>query len=342
MAALSENQVLEWREKGGVMVHGILEEDLLRKLILRARDLYPATSGVVEDFGATNTDCIFPSLETENACLNEIALHPKIIEAVAQLLGVEVDRIRLSQCELWHKRGIESSPGEMLHKEPANTAAVFDTSSNSDQRMHIDAFNHYLTFPPTFDKPEAVSMIVYYNDSSEVEGQTAIVKRQGPEDVAYNPSSEVPGEHPFLMTPGGRSDLIWINSKEKAEASLSKTHPDVAHFRATHLYPREEKMAFKEGSILFYRLDTWHRGTPVKPGKDRIVHNLVYKLSGCDHINSWGTGAARNNYTINQTVERIVATRKEAVVLGFPAPDSTSWDSRLSALTKARYNHLQK
>jgi hypothetical protein len=60
MPALDEKQVLEWREKGGVMVHGILEEDLLRKLILRARDLYPATSGVVEDFSVTRDGkCLF-------------------------------------------------------------------------------------------------------------------------------------------------------------------------------------------------------------------------------------------------------------------------------------------
>jgi hypothetical protein len=86
-----------------------------------------------------------------------------------------------------------------------------------------------------------------------------------------------------------------MNAKEKVEGTYMDTHPEIAAFRSK-LYDREQRTSFKPGTVLFYRLDTWHRGTPVKEGKQRIVHNLVFKKCGCDWINSWNTGAARYMY----------------------------------------------
>ena len=59
----------------------------------------------VDDFGANAGDMVFPSLQPANSCLNDIPLHPNIVGSAAQLLGVDVDDIRLSQCELWTKSG---------------------------------------------------------------------------------------------------------------------------------------------------------------------------------------------------------------------------------------------
>ena len=98
-------------------------------------------------------------------------------------------------------------------------------------------------------------MIIYYSDSEDW-GSTAVVPRNGCEDVAYNPSDTIPGPHPFLLTPGGRADLIWQNARAKVEETLRKSHPDVAAFRATHLYPREKSIEYKMG--LSYSIDWIH------------------------------------------------------------------------------------
>ncbi len=335
--ALSADQVAKWKNEGSVMVDGLLEESLLDQINLCANEVYGDSKTHHADFGATVSDVIFPSLQPENQILNEIPLHPKICTAVSQLLGCDMHDVRLSQCELWGKYGSQQTD---LDDDNSSKDAIYDRSPNSDQRIHIDAFNHYLTFPSPWDKPEAVSMIIYYNDSDICNGMTAVVPRQGPNDPAYHPSEHSLGCHPFLLTPGGRSDLIWTNAKKKAEARLEQTHPDIAEFRAKHLYGREIKIPFKRGSILFYRLDTWHRGTPVIPGQHRRVHNLVYRRAGCDWINSWNAGAARHMYTLNQTIEKLISSRQEAVVLGFPASHTAYWTEELERFCHARYEAI--
>ena len=336
---MSVEDIQSWREKGAVLVDGLLSEELVMRIRQCAEDLYSGARNV-EDFGSNVPDAVFPSLQARNACLNEIPLSSNITAAVGQLLGCKVEDCRLSQCELWQKKGNDENLQDDVNHEN-NVDAVFDASSNNDQRIHIDAFNHYLTFPSDWDKPEAVAMIVYYADSTDCGGCTAIVHREGYDDPAYHPSDQSPGPHPFLLTPGGRADLHWMNAKAKVEATLAKSHPDVAEFRAAHLYPREELKSYSKGSILFYRMDVWHRGTPVTHGKVRYVHNLVYKKAHCDWITSWNNGAARSMYSLNQTMEKIIANRPEAVVLGYPAVDSSYWDTSSREKVQARYEFLK-
>ena len=164
---------------------------------------------------------------------------------------------------------------------------------NANQRIHCDYPNHSLVMPPPWEHPEVVSIIVYYDDSALTGGQTSVVPRTGPHDPAYAAQnlqtvnsrvhngeevavSEVqqlepsklqehsepvtePAEHPLLLTPGARGDLPWINDKDHAEKYLAQQHPAVASFRRTHLYPREQPLMFRTGTVLFYRHDVWHR-----------------------------------------------------------------------------------
>ena len=164
----------------------------------------------------------------------------RLLRAVHQLLGTPDDGIRLSQCDLWGKRGSVDNN--------------FSPYCNSNQRIHCDYPNHTLVMPPSWENPEVVSMIVYYDESKFVGGETRVVPREGPADPAYHNLSS-----PLLLTPGGRSDLLWVNDCEHAEEYLKKNFPDVHKFRQEHLYPRECKVGFETGSILFYRHDIWHR-----------------------------------------------------------------------------------
>lgn len=169
-------------------------------------------------------------------------LNMRLLRAVQQLLQTDDHGLRLTQCDLWGKRGSEETS--------------FTKYCNSDQRVHCDYPNHTLVVPPSWDRPEVVSIIVYFDDSSVVGGETRVVPRSGPDDPAYTGSG---ADNRLLQTPGARGDLLWVNDRTHAEAYLAEAAPEVHRFREEHLYPRECKVGFETGSILFYRHDIWHR-----------------------------------------------------------------------------------
>ena len=157
--------------------------------------------------------------------------------------------------------------------------------------------------PSDWHNPDAVAMIIYYDESDVTGGETHLVPRVDGNDCCYHTGSDSGTDSdtfPLLKTPGGRADIPWINNKGTAEAYLKDKHPDIHSFRETQLYAREVKGKFHRGTCLFYRLDLWHRGTPVNPHCIRRVQNLVYKREGCDWINSWNAGAAKDMYDRRQ------------------------------------------
>ena len=62
----------------------------------------------------------------------------------------------------------------------------------------------------------------------------------------------------------------------KMEDYFKQNHPDVYHFRK-ELYQHERIITPKKGDVLLYRLDVWHRGTPVKQNHTRFAMNLLWK-----------------------------------------------------------------
>jgi hypothetical protein len=282
---LSQEQAHSWREKGFCVVDPqvggtpanplgwIFTEQEVHRYRTAARTAVLGNGVDVQalpdmkNFGGVG----FPFLARKSDALNELTLHSRIIRAVRQLLEISsTDVPILSQAECWVKRDAEPSPD--LPAEFVNT----------DQRMHCDYPNHYLTHPPTWYNPEAVAMIVYLDDCVDCGGETAFVPREGEDDDAYR--------YPYINMPGV-ADMPWINDKTHAERYLSNHFPEVHSFREK-LYAREQKVHYKIGTILIYRLDLWHRGTPLNKDKDRAVVNLLFKKSDAKHITSWHRGWA--------------------------------------------------
>jgi len=91
-------QVREWVEKGFVLVDGLLPLSLIQRLAKSARRRFPAPTSDeaqhLNDFGAGMT---FPD---EDPAFNELTLHPRLAEAVAQLLTVAIHELRLTQSDL--------------------------------------------------------------------------------------------------------------------------------------------------------------------------------------------------------------------------------------------------
>jgi hypothetical protein len=60
--------------------------------------------------------------------------------------------------------------------------------------IYTDYGNNTLVHPPDWYDPECVAMIIYYSDSDECGGSTALVPRQGVDDPAY--------QWPLIAMPG--------------------------------------------------------------------------------------------------------------------------------------------
>ena len=309
---LNVDQIKQWREAGFVFVHGVFPSDVVAILRSEAHKRFPAAdtedSSRVRGFGS---NIVFPSDISEH---NLMTLDQTLLQTVAQLLACSVDDIRLTQSDVWAKYGRDESDED------------FD---NSDQRMHVDYPNHTLVHPPRWDRPEAVEAIVYLDNIEDCSGPTAVVERLGPQDPAYR--------WPIIDTPGV-ADLDYVNDRGRAEDYFSAKRPALSNWRKS-LYEREAYVQYHVGAVLFYRHDTWHRGTPLQKGKRRIVMNLTFRRSMSEWISTLHIGWAWASYRPGKPLSHLLAnlTVDQRTVLGFPKPGSDYWNSQTLAAVEARY-----
>jgi len=312
---LTAHQIKRWRTQGFALVHDLLPDSLLQETQADATAAFPdpndPAAANITDFGSGQS-FVFPS---RSRAANALTLHPSLLQAVADLLAVPIGETRLTQSDIWIKYGRETTN---------------DPYDNADQRIHCDYPNHTLTHPPAWATPDAVEMIIYLGCEADCGGATAVVPRAGDNDPAY--------PWPITLTPG-IGDVPYINNRARAEAYLREHAPAAAEFRQTHLYAREHYTAYRFGSILFYRHDTWHRGTPVRPGGARVVANLTFKRATSDWINVLHPGWSWSMYQPDQPVEHLIAQAsvEQRAVLGFPLPGSSYWTSDTIAAVAQRY-----
>lgn len=318
---LTDDQIGRWRSNGFVFLDGLFDDRLIADLVEAATARYPApgTSEAenISNFGsgaapATVAPLVFPApVET----FNQLTLDPGLLSAVGQLLQLPVSELRLTQSDLWAKYGRATTRG-----------GRFD---NQDQRIHVDYPNHTLVHPAPWDRPEAVEIIVYLSDHARCGGSTAVVPRQGPDDPAYR--------WPIVDSPG-IADLDWINDRPRAEAYIATARPELAAWRQ-NLYDREVQTRFRLGSVLLYRHDTWHRGTPLIPGTMRLAHNLTFRRADCEWISTLHPGWSWAMYRQDKLMERMIAALSvdQRSVLGFPKPGSPYWSAETVAAVDARY-----
>lgn len=312
---LSKEQIKKWRENGFLLIDNLIEDDLLINALSKLNQIYPNIDNINEviklsnnqDFGS-NGKLEFPCKHQE---LNKITLSENIINASQQLLGEE---IRLIQSDVWSKYGGEKNS---------------NIYNNRDQRVHVDYPNNTLVHPSPWETPDAVALIVYFDDSTITAGGTAVVPKNEKTKDLYN--------FPILNNPG-IAGIPWRNDKESLENLLKDTHPEIYSFRQK-LYQNEKFIKFKPGTILFYRHDIWHRGTPVNLGKVRRVMNLAYRRESCDWLTNWNIGWARNMYDEENYIEKLISSCnvRQRNILGFPKPGSKYWNEMTLEGVEKRY-----
>lgn len=260
------------------------------------------------DFGSPDKQLEFPSCIEP---LDDLVLNEQLLGAVQQLLSTQ--DIRLLQADLWAKIGVENDS----HEAQANT----------DQRMHMDYGNNSLLHPD-WQHPETVAAIIYYDDSAETAGGTAFVTRNGDNDPAY--------QTPFIHMPG-QAGKPFFNDRKTVEDWFRVNDPAAFELREK-LYQREQLVEFKPGTILFYRHDIWHRGTPLTAGKLRRVHNLAWKRADARGWSIWNQGWARQSYYGN--VEALIGRSSplQRSLLDFPLPGDSYWTKHKLDNVTARFS----
>ena len=315
---LASKQIEQWRQQGFCFVSNLLPSDLVQELIQAAEQNFPEpgsdAAADISDFGSAGK-FTFPSRKVS---FNKMTLHPALLSAIAQLLNTKENELRLSQADLWAKYG-------RAHSDETK-AGIQD---NADQRIHVDYPNHTIAHPAPWDRPEAVEMILYLDDVSKVGGPTAVVPREGADDPRY--------PWPIVDSPG-IGDLRYINDRSNAEEYISQQRPALTDWRQS-LYAAERHVRFKPGDILFYRHDVWHRGTPMKTGKRRLVTNITYRKAEAEWISTLHTGWAWSAYSDDKFLEKLIASSSldQRAVLGFPQPGSNYWCPETLAAVDARY-----
>ena len=286
----------QWRTKGYALINGLLPLDLVQagRADLDAM-IKSRPSKVTEDFGGFS----FPF---SSASLNSVVLHPRILEIARNALRGEV---LLSQGEAWAKR--------------VQAKSKF---GNQDQRMHMDYPNHSLIHPPPWQEPNVIAMILYFDFLEDCGGPTAVVERESEDDPAYKP--------PYINMPGvGRHR--WINDRETTEEYFRDNDPSIFEFRK-QLYAREKYVKYQPGTLLLYRHDLWHRGTPLKvPSEEsgdekmRLVLNLVFKKPGDVWVTNWQPGWATAAYDNLWGVVNTLDEDQKAA-LGIPRNADPWWE----------------
>jgi len=317
---LSQEQIKSWREAGYALVDGLFPNDLITSLRADAQAAYPSPNSnearAIKDFGSEG-GFVFPSGST---AFNSVTLHPPLLQAVADLLGVSVSDLRLTQSDLWPKYGVS---------EAQTDTKARDRYDNQDQRIHVDYPNHMLAHPTPWHRPEAVEAILYLSDVEECGGSTAIVPRTDDGDPCY--------PWPIVDTPGV-GDLDYINDRHSAEDYMVKQRPETAEFRAA-LYARERYVSYRPGTLLLYRHDAWHRGTPLNPGTCRLAQNLSFRKAECEWISTLHVGWAWQLYRRDRAFAKLLAAASldQRAVLGFPQPGASYWCEQTIEAVKARY-----
>lgn len=300
---LTEEEINSWKTKGYVIKKKFIDvEDCIKKM----QKIYPKDEkNPILDFGSggkTEFPCNIESID-------KISVHMNLINSVKQLLNT--NNIILTQSVAWAKYGIPP----------------IDDQSNCEQRIHMDYGNNTWLHPPKWENPNAVAAIVYYSNTKKTGGSTALVERLGDNDIVYS--------YPYVHMPG-IANKPFYNSKNAAEKSVTGKTKEIRNL----CYNREIKPNFDVGDVLFYRLDLWHRGTPVFPGKVRYVHNLLWKKKDAIGINNWNESWTKKMYYgwLEKFISKLNTEQRKT--LGFP--DIKKLPNYLQEAVYARYPELSK
>jgi len=191
--------------------------------------------------------------------------------------------------------------------------AKYTGAADYDQPFHRDYLNHTVVVPSPDAPPSQVEVFVYLSDVTDGLGPISLLPQRYGMDAPALPNW-------YPASSGQRDD----------------DHPDwVAGDGRPHWYEHEVKATGPAGTVIAYRIDTFHRGTDLlAPGGHRFTIHTNFRKATDDWITkrAWtdraNTGSAWADFVA-------AASPDQLRLFGFPPPGHAYWtDSTLAGVTQ--------
>ena len=318
-SVLTPAQVQQWQEQRFVLVDGVWPADLIADAVRAHTDFFPDISpansaaelaqgkdfrGRQSGFGGGNREQEFPfDSSSDLDVFNQLTLHARALQAVGQLLGTDDLRVTRSN--------FVAKIGSLGHEKP-RTSFSDGFGAVGDQPLHLD-FRNNMLLVPSAHRPDAVAGILYLNRVEDAGGATGI--------VPYEPGSVL--------------DRLPLNVGE-SEGGWGRT----GDYEGREIYERELLPRYREGTCLFYRMDTYHRGTPVYQDSMRRVWGAVWRRADSDWVQAGGAGMHGDTSLglFAPLLPRLTPAQRACV--GFPLPGHEYWTAGTVAAVGERYEGM--
>jgi hypothetical protein len=193
--------------------------------------------------------------------------------------------------------------------------AKYTGAADYDQPFHRDYLDHTVLVPSADAPPSQVEMFVYLSDVTEDLGPIGLLPRPHALDAAA-----LPNWYPALS---GQPD---------------EGHPDwVACNGRPDWYEHEVKATGPAGTVIAYRIETFHRGTNlVRHGGSRFTIHTNFRKSSDDWITrrAWTDRANRGSAWSNFVA---AASPDQLRLFGFPPPGHPYWTDTTLGGVAQRY-----
>lgn len=191
--------------------------------------------------------------------------------------------------------------------------AKYTGAAKYGQHHHRDFLNHTLLVPSR-GAARQIEMFLYLTDvTSELGPPTFVPTHSTPALPA------LPNWYPRTADRRDDEHPTWVSEQGR---------PD--------LYEHEVQADGPAGTVVAYRIETFHRGTElVAPRGARYTIHVSFRAAGCDWITRRAWTDAANTEAWGQFVAR--ATPRQLELFGFPAPGHEFWTDETLADLALRY-----
>ena len=192
--------------------------------------------------------------------------------------------------------------------------AKYTGAADYEQPFHRDYLNHTILVPAADAPPSHVEMFVYLSDVTDELGPISLLPRHhAPEAPA------LPNWYP------------------RVDGQRDKDHPDwVSDIGRPDWYEREVRATGPAGTVVAYRIDTFHRGTDLtRDGGHRFTVHTNFRKASADWITrrSWTDDANRGAWSGFVAA----ASPQQLCLFGFPPPGHPYWTEATLAGLAQRY-----
>jgi hypothetical protein len=221
------------------------------------------------------------------------------------LLAVHDDLIELAE-ELLGSQGLRVYSIEGWAK--------YTGAADYEQELHRDYLNHSLLVPSPGDDPTQVEMFLYLSEVDPPHGPPSYVPLTDTRSLPALPNwlprvgCATNDERPAWVSPHGWPDL----------------------------YGREVSAVGKAGTVVAYRVETFHRATSMTaPRGARYTIHVNFRRSDCDWITRRAWTDTANTPEWSSFVAR--ASVRQLQLFGFPPPGNPYWNTETLTDATRRY-----